>query len=100
MNDARLTMQTSFARLGIFLAALACLTLAPSAPRAQGAPPADKARWKAGVARVLVTPREPIFMKGYGSRTRPSEGVRQDLYVKALALQDETGSTSVLVTSD
>ena len=39
-------------------------------------------------------------MKGYGSRTRPSEGVRQDLFVKALALQDETGATSVLVTSD
>jgi hypothetical protein len=48
----------------------------------------------------MVTPREPIFMKGYGSRTKPSEGVRQDLYVKALALQDETGATSVLVTSD
>ena len=70
------------------------------APRAQGTPPADKGRWKAGVARVMVTPREPIFMKGYGSRTKPSEGVRQDLYVKALALQDETGATSVLVTSD
>ena len=51
-------------------------------------------------ARVVVTPTEPIFMKGYGSRTRPSEGVRQDLLVKALALRDETGATSVLVTSD
>jgi hypothetical protein len=39
-------------------------------------------------------------MKGYGSRTRPSEGVRQDLFVKALALQDPTGAISVLVTSD
>lgn len=39
-------------------------------------------------------------MKGYGSRTKPSEGVRQDLYVKALALRDETGATAVLVTSD
>jgi hypothetical protein len=56
--------------------------------------------WRAGVARVVITPTEPIFMKGYGSRTKPSEGVRQDLFVKALALQDETGATSVLVTSD
>jgi neutral ceramidase len=56
--------------------------------------------WLAGVATVDVTPREPIFMKGYGSRTNPSEGVRQNLYVKALALRDETGATSVLVTSD
>lgn len=54
----------------------------------------------AGVARVDVTPGEPIFMKGYGSRTRPSEGVRQHLYVKALALRDTAGATSVLVTSD
>jgi hypothetical protein len=56
--------------------------------------------WQAGVARVTVTPREPIFMKGYGSRNRPSEGVVQELYVKALALRDENGATSVLVTSD
>ena len=94
-------MQTSFARCVVAAVILGCLTItAPVAPRAQGTPPADKGRWKAGVARVMVTPREPIFMKGYGSRTKPSEGVRQDLYVKALALQDETGATSVLVTSD
>jgi neutral ceramidase len=56
--------------------------------------------WRAGVGRITITPREPIFLKGYGSRTKPSEGVRQDLFVKALALQDETGATSVLVTTD
>src|SRR5688572_32453261 len=56
--------------------------------------------WMAGVARINVTPREPIFLKGYGSRTKPSEGVRQELYIKALALRDETGATAVLVTSD
>jgi hypothetical protein len=59
-----------------------------------------RASWQAGVARLGVTPREPIFLKGYGSRTRPSEGVQQDLSVKALALRDETGATAVLVTSD
>ncbi len=56
--------------------------------------------WQAGVARIDVTPREPIFQKGYGARTKPSEGVRQHLYVKALALRDAAGQTSVLVTSD
>jgi hypothetical protein len=59
-----------------------------------------KLAWQAGVARIVVTPREPIFLKGYGSRTKPSEGVQQDLHVKALALRDDTGATSVLVTSD
>jgi hypothetical protein len=79
-------------------AGLAVESKSPPAP----APPVAPARleWKAGVARVLVTPREPIFMKGYGSRTKPSEGVRQDLFVKALALQHGTGPIAVLVTSD
>ncbi len=56
--------------------------------------------WKAGVARVKITPTEPIWMAGFGSRTKPSEGVRQDLYAKALALQDETGRSAVLVALD
>ena len=68
----------------------------------QPAPPSAAPRldWNAGVARVLVTPQEPIFMKGYGSRTKPSEGVRQDLFVKALALQHGSEPIAVLVTSD
>jgi neutral ceramidase len=76
------------------------LTLAGAAhAAAQPAAGAPRA-WMAGVARIDVTPREPIFMKGYGSRTKPSEGVRQNLFVKALALRDSTGATSVIVTSD
>jgi hypothetical protein len=71
---------------------------ASPAPGQSGAP--IRTAWQAGVARVDVTPREPIFQKGYGARTKPSEGVRADLYVKALALRDETGATSVLITSD
>ena len=92
--------------LGVVLAVLIAATPAGSSRQDPPVPsrqaPATQARplWSAGVARVVVTPTEPIFMKGYGSRTRPSEGVRQDLLVKALALRDETGATSVLVTSD
>ena len=71
-----------------------------SAPSGQAPAAQSRPAWSAGVARVVVTPTEPIFMKGYGSRTKPSEGVRQDLLVKALALRDESGATSVLVTSD
>jgi neutral ceramidase len=56
--------------------------------------------WKAGAAKVKITPREPIWLAGYGDRTRPSEGVRQDLYAKALALEDQTGAVSVIVTAD
>src|SRR5579872_3732250 len=57
-------------------------------------------QWKAGVGRNVITPAEPIWLSGYEDRTRPSEGVLRDLYVKALALQDETGRTAVLVTAD
>jgi neutral ceramidase len=56
--------------------------------------------WKAGVAKVAITPTESIWMAGYGARTKPSEGVQTDLYLKALALDDGSGRPSVLVTSD
>ncbi|MCC6537990.1 MAG: neutral/alkaline non-lysosomal ceramidase N-terminal domain-containing protein [Bryobacterales bacterium] len=56
--------------------------------------------WKAGVGRVDITPTEPVWLGGFGSRTKPSEGVRQKIWVKALALEDETGARSVLITSD
>lgn len=56
--------------------------------------------WKAGIAKAVITPSEPIWMAGFAARTKPSEGVRQDLYVKALALQDRAGRTSVIVTAD
>jgi neutral ceramidase len=63
-------------------------------------PASAQYRWKAGLARVDITPRESIWLAGYGARTKPSEGVLQPIYVKALALQDESGAVTVLVTSD
>jgi LmbE family N-acetylglucosaminyl deacetylase len=56
--------------------------------------------WKAGVARVVITPEELIWMAGYGARTRPAEGRLQHLYAKALALQDPSGKRLVLITTD
>lgn len=56
--------------------------------------------WKAGVAKVSITPAESIWMAGYGNRTRPSEGVLHDLFVKCLALQSGDGKVAVIVTSD
>ena len=55
---------------------------------------------QAGVARVDITPKENIWLAGFASRTHRSEGVRQPIYAKALALRDDQGSTVVLVTSD
>lgn len=56
--------------------------------------------WKAGVAKVAITPREPIWMAGFASRNKPSEGVRQDIYARALAIQDDSAKASVIVTLD
>jgi hypothetical protein len=58
------------------------------------------AGWKAGVAAVDITPSESIWLAGYASRTKPSESVRQKIYAKALAILDDAGTTSVIITLD
>src|SRR4051812_29107939 len=56
--------------------------------------------WKAGTARVAITPKEPMWMAGYGSRNKPSEGAVHDLWAKALVLEDPSGRKAALVTLD
>jgi hypothetical protein len=65
-----------------------------------GVPAASAASWRAGTARVAITPREPLWMAGYAARTKPSEGAVHDLWAKALALQDPAGKKAILVTLD
>ena len=47
-----------------------------------------------------ITPKESIWLAGYGARTKPSQGVRQRIFAKALALRTDEGTTAVLVTAD
>lgn len=56
--------------------------------------------WKAGLASVKITPEKPVLMAGYASRTKPFERVEQDLFAKALALEDHEGGRAVIVTTD
>src|SRR5690554_4763731 len=56
--------------------------------------------WKAGTAKVVITPEKPIWMAGFASRTHPAEGKLHDIWVKALALEDASGKQVVLVTAD
>jgi neutral ceramidase len=58
------------------------------------------AGWKAGAAKVAITPKQPMWMAGYGARMKPSEGAMHDLWAKALVLEDPDGRRSVLVTLD
>ncbi len=64
------------------------------------APVTEKPAWKAGAASAKITPKKPMWMAGYASRTKPSEGVEQDLFAKAFALTDADGARLVLVTLD
>lgn len=60
----------------------------------------NKPGWKAGVARVVITPKKSMWLAGYGGRNRPSEGTLHDLWAKALAVEDANGKKAVLVTTD
>ncbi|HWC78070.1 MAG TPA: neutral/alkaline non-lysosomal ceramidase N-terminal domain-containing protein [Blastocatellia bacterium] len=65
---------------------------------ARSSPPGEG--WKAGVAKVVITPRHSMWMAGYASRTKASEGKFQDLYAKALAIEDAGGRRLVIVSTD
>ncbi len=58
------------------------------------------AGWKAGVAKVKITPSENIWMAGYAARTHPSEGKIHDLWAKAVFLEDANGNNALLITTD
>jgi hypothetical protein len=86
--------RTTIGELVLFLA----FGLVPApASRAADSP---GALWKAGVAAVKITPETLMWMAGYATRTKPAEGVAQDLFAKALVLEDAAGQRLVIVTFD
>ena len=62
--------------------------------------PLSAASWKAGTAKADITPKKPIWMAGYGGRTKPSEGTLHPLWAKALALEDAKGNRAVIIGTD
>lgn len=56
--------------------------------------------WKAGAASAKITPAKPLKMAGYAGRKEPAEGTEQDLYAKALAVEDQQGNRVVFLTLD
>jgi len=56
--------------------------------------------WKVGVARVNISPELPIWLSGYGGRNKPAQDKLDDLWAKALVLEDADGRRAVLVTMD
>ena len=78
--------------LPLLLVFIAAMILAQSKPAATG--------WKAGAATVKITPEKMIWMGGYASRKKPAEGVEQDLFAKALVIEDGQGGKFALITLD
>ncbi|GAB3701741.1 neutral/alkaline non-lysosomal ceramidase N-terminal domain-containing protein [Spirosoma flavus] len=75
---------------------LICLCLFPILAKATG----NATGWRAGVSRVVITPKEPVWMAGFAVRTHPADGTLHDLWAKAIALEDENGKQAVFVTTD
>src|SRR5579871_5667361 len=67
---------------------------------ASPAPGADAGGWKAGAAKVNITPEQLMWMSGYASRTKPAEGTLHPLFARALVLEDPAGTRAVLVSLD
>ena len=56
--------------------------------------------WQVGVAKVEITPTEPVWMAGYASRDHPAEGAIHPLWAKALAIADGRGKKVIILTTD
>jgi neutral ceramidase len=58
------------------------------------------AEWRAGVAKVNITPGYPVMLSGYGSRKEESKTAKVDLWAKALVLSWDNEEPTVLLTVD
>jgi hypothetical protein len=54
--------------------------------------------WRVGLSSARITPDQPLPMCGYNPNV--SEGVLDDLYAKAMAIEDADGSRALLLTAD
>ncbi|MEO1994989.1 MAG: neutral/alkaline non-lysosomal ceramidase N-terminal domain-containing protein, partial [Planctomycetaceae bacterium] len=85
--------------IGVTTLCLLLISLTDAA-RGQDDLPSAAANWKAAVASAKITPQRPLRMAGYASRKEPAEGTAQDLFAKAIALEDRQGNRVVLLTLD
>lgn len=84
----------------LVLGALAFGVISPAVASANADPTPGQDCWKAGLAKVTITPELPMWMAGYGARSSPSEGTLHDLWAKVVALEDPEGTRGLLITLD
>ena len=93
---ARGTRSLLVRRRGIVLWPLLVAVLVTGPSTLTAAEPA----WRAGAAKVTITPEKPMWMSGYASRNHPAEGTLIDLWAKALVLEDAAGQRVAVLTLD
>ncbi len=76
------------------------LLLSPLYLQAQQQDDAPALSWKVGTAVAKITPQRRLHMRGYSSRKTPAEGTEQELFGKAIAIEDGQGQRVVFVTLD
>ena len=59
---------------------------------------AEQTAWKAGLAKAKITPKEPMWMSGYGPRLAKEK--LHDIWIKVLAVEAGDGHRAVVITSD
>ncbi len=57
---------------------------------------AGQAALRGGCARVDITPRASVWLSGYGARNKPSDGIVDELYAKALVLDDGQNKIAIV----
>lgn len=54
--------------------------------------------FKAGFARVEITPKVPAYLAGYAMRNKPSEAVHDPLFLRTVVIDD--GDTRIAIASN
>lgn len=58
------------------------------------------ADYQVGLASVVITPAEPVYLSGYASRNHPSEGALHDLKAKCMVIKDKRGVEAAILSMD
>lgn len=96
-------MRRSFAALGLVLTTSSCAFVCPPDEPHEEALPASRVEapagpLEAGAAKIDITPTDDVFMGGFGFM-RPSRGVHDPIWARALALR-RGDLTAVLLSAD
>lgn len=62
--------------------------------------PGAETTWKAGTSKAKITPEAPMYLAGFGGRSKAAESTLHDLWIKILALQSAKGDRGAIITSD